>query len=117
MTDPDLRRRRRAGFTLVEAVISLSLVAVVALLVGSALLTSSQVSSESYVENEVVSLAGRVLDEACDPLATATAITAAASDGSSVRVQHMWGQADGSTALGACLSPRQRFPGWSVEVR
>lgn len=117
MTDPDRRRRRRAGFTLVEAVISLSLVAVVALLVGSALLTSSQVSSESYVENEVVSLAGRVLDEACDPLATATAITAAASDGSSVRVQHMWGQADGSTALGACLSPRQRFPGWSVEVR
>ncbi len=110
------RPRRSAGFTLVEAVISLSLVAIVALLVGSALLTSSQVSSESYVEGEVVGLAQRVLDEACDPLTMATAITAAAADGSSVRVQHTWGLADGSTALGAVLSPSQRFPGWSVEV-
>lgn len=109
-------RRKTAGFTLVEAVVSLSLAAVVALLVGSALLTSSQVSSESYVEGEVVGLAGRVLDEACDPLATASAITAAAADGSSVRIQHTWGQADGTTALGACLSPTQRFPGWSVEL-
>lgn len=115
MTDPR-SLRRRAGFTLVEAVISLSLVAVVALLVGSALLTSSQVSSESYVEGEVVGLATRVLDEACDPLATASAITAAAADGSGVRVQHTWGLADGSTAVGACLSPSQRLPGHSVEV-
>jgi hypothetical protein len=108
-------RRRRSGLTLVEAAIAASLVGLVALLVGSALLTSSQVSSESYVEGEVVGLATRVLDEATDPLATATAITEA--DGLHVRVQHTWGLADGSTALGAVLSPGQRFPGWSVELR
>lgn len=124
------RRRRtgRAGFTLVEVSIVVAFAALLVGYVASIALTASAVNRDTYIENDLVQLGNRILDEAAESIgggANFTAVSAAAAT-PFVRYQHEWDDdldgiaettdSDGVLTLGARLSPTRYVATWSSQL-
>lgn len=99
-------RRRRAALTLVELVVVLAIASIIALVIGSAVVTSTLVNRETYVENEVVSVASGAADELARVLSQAdrfVSATTLSALGDQLRFQARWSTADGQPEFGICL--------------
>lgn len=98
--------RRRAGFSIVELVVVMAIASIIALVVGSAMVTSTLVNRETYVENEVVTVASRAADELARVLSQADRFVSASTlsaQGDQLRFQARWSTADGQPEFGIRL--------------
>ncbi len=98
--------RRRAGLSIVELVVVLSITSIIALMIGAAIVTSTIVNRETYVENEVISVASRAADELARVLSQAerfVSATTLSAQGDRLRFQARWSTPDGQPLHGIRL--------------
>lgn len=107
---PALRAGRRAGLTLVEAAVAVGIVGLLTAVLAGALVTSTAVSRDVWVEEEVVRMAGRTVDTLADELSRAGRFTDAwdlSQQGDQLELQHRWCDQSGQVVHGAELPLRR----------
>lgn len=115
---------RRAGMSLVEVAIVCGIASILALAVGGMVVSSAQVNRETWVENEVVSVAAQAADELAYAVSQADRFTDAwdlSNLGDQLELQALWTNDTLQASVGALLpvaddSPSRRQPGWAVRA-
>lgn len=115
---------RRAGMSLVEVAIVVGIASVLALAVGGMVVSSAQVNQETWVENEVVSVAAQAADELAHALSQADRYTDAwdlSNTGDQLEFQALWTNDTLQPQVGALLAvadtdPSRRQLGWAVRA-
>jgi type II secretory pathway pseudopilin PulG len=110
--------------SLVEVVVACGIASILALAVGGMVVSSAQVNRETWVENEVVSVAAQAADELAHALSQADRFTDAwdlSSAGDQLELQALWTNDTLQPVLGALLpvssaDPSRRQAGWAVRA-
>lgn len=123
---------RRAGFTLVEVSVVVAFASLLVGYVASIALTTSTVNRDTYIENDLLLLGNKILDEAAESVGGAANFTAVSANAAApftpfVRYQHEWDDdadgiaeatdSDGVLTLGARLSPTRYTASWSTQLQ
>lgn len=114
----------RTGLTLVELAIVCGVASILALAVGAMVVSSAHVNRETWVENEVVSVAAQAADELAYALSQADRYTDAwdlSNTGDQLEFQALWTNDTLQAQLGALLpvaddDPSRRQTGWAVRA-
>lgn len=115
---------RRAGMSLVEVAVVCGIASILALAVGSMVVSSAQVNRETWVENEVVTIAAQAADELAFAISQADRFTDAwdlSSAGDQLEVQSLWTNDTLQPVVGTLLpvrddDPMRRQAGWAVRA-
>lgn len=118
------RTSARGGLTLVEVVIVCGIASILALAVGGIVVSSAQINRETWVENEVVSIAAQAADELAHALSQADRYTDAwdlSNLGDQLEFQSLWTNDTLQAQLGALLpvadnDPSRRQAGWATRA-